>query len=63
MKADIAIWDDATIADRATFEQPHQYAVGVHTVVVNGQIVFENNAMTPARPGRVLYGPAYRPSR
>jgi dihydroorotase/N-acyl-D-amino-acid deacylase len=63
MKADIAIWDAATIADRATFEQPHQYAAGVHTVVVNGQIVFENNAMTPARPGRVLYGPAYRPGR
>ncbi len=63
MKADIAIWDAATIADKATFEQPHQYAVGVHTVIVNGQVVFENGAMTPARPGRVLYGPAYRPAR
>jgi dihydroorotase/N-acyl-D-amino-acid deacylase len=63
MKADIAVWDAATIADKATFEQPHQYAAGVHTVIVNGQIVFENGAMTPARPGRVLYGPAYRPAR
>jgi dihydroorotase/N-acyl-D-amino-acid deacylase len=63
MKADIAIWDAATIADRATFEQPHQYAVGVHMVIVNGQVAFENGAMTPARPGKVLYGPAYRPSR
>jgi dihydroorotase/N-acyl-D-amino-acid deacylase len=63
MKADIAIWDAATIADRATFEQPHQYAAGVHTVIVNGQIVFEHDAMTPARPGRVLYGPAHRPGR
>jgi dihydroorotase/N-acyl-D-amino-acid deacylase len=63
MKADIAVWDAATIADKATFEQPHQYAAGVHTVVVNGQVVFEHGAMTPARPGRVLYGPAHRPSR
>ena len=63
MKADIAVWDAAAIADRATFEQPHQYATGVHTVIVNGQVVFEHNAMTPARPGRVLYGPAYRPNR
>jgi N-acyl-D-amino-acid deacylase len=63
MKADIAIWDAATVADKATFEQPHQYAVGVQTVIVNGQVVYENGAMTPARPGRVLYGPAYRPAR
>ncbi len=63
MKADIAIWDAATIADKATFEQPHQYAVGVHAVIVNGQVVFEHGAMTPARPGRVLYGPAYQPAR
>jgi dihydroorotase/N-acyl-D-amino-acid deacylase len=63
MKADIAIWDAATIADTATFEQPHQYAVGVQTVIVNGQVVYENGAMTPARPGRVLFGPAHRPAR
>ena len=63
MKADIAVWNAETIADTATFAQPHQYAVGVHTVIVNGQIVFENGAMTPARPGRVLYGPAYQPAR
>jgi N-acyl-D-aspartate/D-glutamate deacylase len=63
MKADIAVWNAMTVADKATFEQPHQYAVGVHTVIVNGQVVFENGAMTPARPGKVLYGPAYRPAR
>jgi len=60
MKADVAIWDAATISDKATYDQPHQYAAGVHTVIVNGQIVFENGKMTPARPGKVLYGPAYR---
>jgi dihydroorotase/N-acyl-D-amino-acid deacylase len=62
MKADIAVWDAATIADMATYEQPHQYAAGVRAVVVNGQVVFENGKMTPARPGRVLHGPAYRPA-
>jgi len=58
LKADIAIFDPATVADRATFEQPHQYAVGVTQVIVNGQVAFENGTMTAARPGRVLYGPA-----
>jgi len=46
------------VRDMATFEKPHQYAVGVPYVIVNGQVVFENGAMTAARPGRVLYGPA-----
>ncbi len=58
MKADIAIFDPATVADKATFEQPHQYAVGVSTVIVNGQVAFENGKMTAARPGKTLYGPA-----
>ena len=60
MKADIAVFDRQAVADRATFEQPHQYAVGVTHVVINGQVAFENGAMTAARPGRVLYGPAKR---
>ena len=58
LKADLAIFDPARIADTATFEKPHSYAAGVSTVIVNGQIVFENGAMTATRPGRVLYGPA-----
>jgi len=60
LKADIAIFDPATVADRATFEQPHQYAVGVTQVIVNGQVAFEDGKMTAARPGRVLYGPSAR---
>jgi dihydroorotase/N-acyl-D-amino-acid deacylase len=58
LRADIAIFDPATVADRATFEEPHQFAVGVTEVIVNGQVVFENAKMTAARPGRVLYGPS-----
>jgi dihydroorotase/N-acyl-D-amino-acid deacylase len=58
LKADLAIFDPARVADTATFEKPHSYAAGVSTVIVNGQIAFENGAMTATRPGRVLYGPA-----
>ena len=63
MKADVAVWDAGRIADKATYERPHQYAVGVDTVIVNGQVVFERGAMTPARPGSVLRGPAWKPER
>ncbi|MBI2536014.1 MAG: amidohydrolase family protein, partial [Gemmatimonadetes bacterium] len=58
MKADIAVFDPATVRDAATFEKPHQYAEGFSVVTVNGQVVFENGHMTAARPGGLLYGPA-----
>jgi N-acyl-D-aspartate/D-glutamate deacylase len=57
MKADVVVFDPAMVKDTATYEKPHQYAVGFSRVVVNGQIVFEDGKMTAARPGRVLYGP------
>ena len=60
MKADLAVFDPARVRDTATFEKPHSYAEGVSYVLVNGEVVFENGAMTAARPGRVLYGPATR---
>jgi dihydroorotase/N-acyl-D-amino-acid deacylase len=60
MKADIAIFDPATIRDLATFEKPHQYAEGVSHVIVNGQVAFENGRITDARPGTILLGPAAR---
>jgi dihydroorotase/N-acyl-D-amino-acid deacylase len=59
MKADLVLFDAATVRDRATFEKPHQYAEGVALVVVNGAIVLEGDRMTAARPGRVLRGPAF----
>lgn len=58
MKADLVLFDEATIGDKATFENPHQYAVGVKAVIVNGEIVFDGQSMTAARPGRILKGPA-----
>jgi N-acyl-D-amino-acid deacylase len=60
MKADLAIFDPAVVKDVATFERPHQYALGMRTVLVNGQLVLDSGAMTTARPGRVLYGPGYK---
>ena len=60
MKADIAVFDAARVRDTATFEKPHSYAAGVNYVIVNGQLIVDSGTMTPARPGRVLYGPAKR---
>ncbi len=55
--ADVVVFDPKTIADKATFEQPHQYAVGVQHVVVNGQPVLKDGEHTSAKSGRALYGP------
>ena len=55
--ADIVIFDDAAVSDKATFEQPHQYAVGFSDVIVNGRIVFDGQKMSDAMPGEPLYGP------
>jgi dihydroorotase/N-acyl-D-amino-acid deacylase len=60
LKADLVVFDPATVRDTATFEKPHSYADGVSLVVVNGQVAFEGGSMTAARPGRVLFGPARR---
>ena len=54
--ADLAVFDPARIADRATFDQPKQYAVGVEYVVVNGQLVIDRSNHTGARPGQVVTG-------
>ena len=55
MKADLAVFDPATIRDVATFEQPLAYAEGVVHVLVNGKLVLEGGKMTRARPGRPLF--------
>jgi N-acyl-D-amino-acid deacylase len=54
MKADVAIFDPATVRDTATYDKPHAYAEGFSVVIVNGRVAFENGAMTNERPGRVL---------
>ncbi len=58
--ADLVLFDPARIADRATYAEPHRFAVGVEHVVVNGQLVLRDGRLTGARPGRVVRGPGWR---
>jgi N-acyl-D-amino-acid deacylase len=58
--ADVVVFDPKTIADKATYDRPHQYAVGVRHVWVNGTQVLKDGEHTGAKPGRVVRGPGYR---
>ena len=58
--ADLTVFDEATIADRATYTDPHQYSVGIHHVIVNGVSIIRDGVLTGATPGRALKGPARR---
>lgn len=57
MVADLVAFDPEEIADRASFQEPHRYAVGVQVVLVAGEPVVEDGRATGARPGRILHGP------
>lgn len=57
--ADVVIFDPETVQDKATFENPHQYASGIIHVFVNGQQVLKNGEHTGAMPGMVVRGPGY----
>ncbi len=60
MFADVVVFDPATIGDRATYERPQQYSVGVRDVFVNGVHVLRDGEPTGARAGRALRGPGAR---
>jgi len=60
MWADLVVFDEKAVIDRATFEKPHAYAEGFHYVLVNGEIVIESGKHTGARPGQILLGPGVR---
>ena len=55
MNADIVIFDEDEVTDKASFENPHQYSVGFKFVLVNGKLVLENGKHTAVRSGKSLY--------
>jgi N-acyl-D-amino-acid deacylase len=57
--ADVVVFDPDEIGDRATYEDPHQYSVGMVHVFVNGTQVLEDGEHTGATPGRVVRGPGW----
>ena len=57
--ADIVIFDENTVSDKATFENPHQYAVGFSSVIVSGGVVFNGEKMTGTMTGKAIRGPGY----
>lgn len=54
MNADIVVFDEKTVADKSTFEKPHQYSTGFKFVLVNGKLTMENGVHTGARNGKTM---------
>jgi N-acyl-D-amino-acid deacylase len=52
--ADVVLFDFKTIIDRATFDAPHQYPLGIDSVIVEGKLVLHQEKHTGARPGKIL---------
>ena len=59
--ADIVIFDERQIIDKATVENPHQFSSGISHVLVNGRIVIDAGRHTGTRSGLALKGPGYSP--
>jgi len=53
-RADVTVFDPARISDQSTYPDPHRYATGISTVIVNGDVVIDGGDHTGALPGRVL---------
>jgi N-acyl-D-amino-acid deacylase len=61
MWADLVVFDEAAVADRATYQAPHAASAGFRFVLVNGEVVAEDGRLLGARPGRILLGPGASP--
>jgi len=61
--ADIVVFDENTVTDKATFDKPHQFSVGFDYVLVNGAVTLDNGKHTGVRSGLALRGPAYMTAR
>lgn len=57
MDADVVVFDDKTVIDQSTYDQPHAYSTGFEYVLVNGALTLSNGKHTGVRNGKVLYGP------
>ena len=53
-RADLVVFDPKTVADRATYSDPHRYPTGIEHVMVNGRFVVRQGEHTGSLPGRVL---------
>ncbi len=60
MAADLVLFNESTVAEKATYENPHQISTGIEHVFVNGVEVWAQGKHTGAKPGRALRGPGYR---
>ena len=60
--ADLVVFDPDRIQDQATFTEPHRFSTGIFHLIVNGTAVIRNGALTGQMPGRVIRGPARRPT-
>ncbi len=60
--ADVTVFDQDRVIDRATYEQPHQFPAGIRYVIVNGVVTVDNERHTGALAGQVIYGPGKRPA-
>ena len=58
--ADIAIFSEDEVGDRATFADPHQYSEGMVHVIVNGTPVLKDGVHTNAKPGVIVRGPGWK---
>ncbi len=59
LAADLVVLDYRQLTDKATFSAPDQVSVGIHHVLVNGQLVLRDGELTDKRPGQVLRGPGF----
>jgi N-acyl-D-aspartate/D-glutamate deacylase len=63
MRADVVVFDPATVIDHATFEKSHQLSTGIRDVFVNGVAVVRDGTHTGAKPGHVVRGPGWTGGR
>lgn len=60
-KADIVVFDPATVKENSTFDAPHAYSTGFDVVMVNGKAVVWKDMVTGELPGKAIRGPGYDP--